>query len=88
MLGKLKQINKLRKLQKELGREKMDVEKNGVVVTINGNIEIVNIKLNPNLDTSGQEKAIRDCVNDAVKKIQYVAAQRMQEFGSLGDFGL
>jgi DNA-binding protein YbaB len=88
MFDKLKQLKKLKDLQKSLGREKTDVEKDGIKVTINGNIEIESITLNPELDFSRQERVLRDCINDAVRKIQFTVAKKMQEFGNLGNFGL
>ncbi len=88
MFQKLKQLKKLKDIQKSLGKEKMAVEKDGVKVTINGNIEIEAISLNPALDVSKQERVLRDCINDAVKKIQYVVAQKMSELGSFGNFEL
>lgn len=88
MFQKLKQLKKLKDIQRSLGKEKMDVEKDGVKVTINGNIEIENIQLNPELDVSRQERVLRDCINDAVKKIQFVVAQKMSELGSFGNFEL
>jgi len=88
MFDKLKQLKKLKDLQKSLGREKTDVEKDGIKVTINGNIEIESITLNPELDFSRQERVLKDCINDAVRKIQFTVAKKMQEFGNLGNFGL
>lgn len=88
MFEKLKQLKKLKDIQKSLGKEKMDVERDGVKVTINGNIEVENIKLNPELDLSRQERVLRDCINDAVKKIQFVVAQKMSELGGFGNFEL
>lgn len=84
MLHKLKQIKQMRKIQKELGKEKTDAEKNGVRVTINGNMQIESVLLNPNLDNNTQEKMVKECVNEAVRKIQFVVAQRMSDFGSFG----
>lgn len=88
MFEKLKQLKKLKDIQKSLGKEKMDVEKDGIKVTINGNIEIESITLNPGLDVARQEHVLRDCINDAVKKIQFVVAQKMSELGAFGNFEL
>jgi DNA-binding protein YbaB len=79
MFDKIKKLKQLKDLQSALGKERMDVEKNGVTVTINGKIEFENIRLNPELDQDKQEKAVRDCVNEAVKKIQFKVAQRMSQ---------
>ena len=66
----------------------MEVEKNGVTVIINGNIQIEDITLNPELDHGQQARTVKDCINDAVKKMQYATAEKMQELGDFGDFGL
>lgn len=87
MLGKLKQLKQLRDLNNSLGKEKMDVEKEGIRVTINGKMQIEGIKLNPELDTSRQEKILKECLNDAVKKMQMRMAQSMSQFGKLPDLG-
>ena len=84
MFDKLKKLKQLRDLQKSLGKEKTDIERDGVKVTINGNIEIEEIRLNPGLDTDKQAKILKDCINDAVKKMQYAIAQKMSEFGNFG----
>lgn len=85
MLGKLKQLKQLRDLHNSLGKEKLDVEKEGIKITINGKMEIETIRLNPDLDTSRQEKVLRECINDAVKKMQMSMAQKMSQFGKMPD---
>jgi DNA-binding protein YbaB len=84
MFDKFKQLKKLKDFQNSLGKEKMEVEKNGVKVTINGKIEIEDIRLNPELDKERQEKAVKDAINDAVRRMQYVVAGKMQEMGNMG----
>ncbi len=70
MFDKLKQINELRKIQSAAKEEKSTVEKNGVRVSINGNFEIEEVKLNPNLSSEDQEKILKEILNEAVKNIQ------------------
>ena len=77
MFDKLKKLNELKKIQSELGQEKMEVEKNGIKVTINGKMEIEEVILNPELSKEEQENLIKDCINEATKKMQMVAAQKM-----------
>lgn len=84
MFDKLKQLKKLKDLQKELGKEILDVEKDGVKVTLNGRIEIENIQLNPALEKDRQEKVLKDCLNDAVRKMQMKLAQKMGQMGGFG----
>ena len=85
MFDKLKQIKKLRDLQKELGKEVLEVERDGTKVTLNGHIEVESIQLNAGLEKDRQEKVLKDCINDAVRKMQMKLAQKM---GSIGGFGL
>lgn len=88
MFDKLKQLNKLRNIQKELEKEKTIVEKDGVNVRINGKMEVEYIALNPELSKEKQEKVLKDCFNDAVKKAQMKMAGAMSKLGGLSDLGL
>ena len=47
MFEKIRQLQQLKKLQDDFKKEQMTVEKNGVSVTMNGNFEVLDIKLNP-----------------------------------------
>lgn len=90
MFDKLKQMNKLRELQRQLKEEKAEVEKDGVKVIANGKMEIEEIVLNPELDNKRQEKAVRNAVNDALRKVQISAAKKMKDMdmSGLGDLGI
>ncbi|MCD6528627.1 YbaB/EbfC family nucleoid-associated protein [bacterium] len=77
MFEKLKQIKQLKELQNKLNKEEIIVEKNGVRIIINGKMEVKEVKLNPNLSFKEQEKLIRDCFNDAIKKLQISIAKEM-----------
>jgi len=87
MFDKLKQLKKLKELHNQLKKETMEIEKEGIKVTINGNIQIIDIKLNPSLEMNRQEKILRECINEAVKKIQFAMAQKMAQAGNLPDLG-
>lgn len=88
MFDKLKQIKQLRSLQNELSKEKTIVEKDGINVRINGKMEVEYIGLNPELSKERQEKVLKDCINDAMKKMQVKMAGAMQKMGGLGNLGL
>ncbi len=88
MFDKIKQLKKLRDLQNELGKEKTIIEKDGTNIRINGKMEVEYIALNPELSKERQEKVLKDCFNDAVKKMQMKMAQQMQKMGNLGNLGL
>jgi DNA-binding protein YbaB len=87
MFQQLKQIQKLQQIQNALKNEKVEQEKNGVKVKMNGKLEVEDVELNPALSIDDQEKAVKDCINDAMKKMQLVVAQKMQSMG-MGGFGM
>ncbi len=78
MWDQLKQAKQLYKLQSELKKEKVEDEDNGVKVVVNGKMEVEEVILNPDLELSAQEKAVKKCINGAMQKIQQIAAQKMQ----------
>ena len=81
MFDKLKEINKLRELRKQLKEEKVEIERNGVVVVVNGGMEIEELTLNPELDLKRQTKNVKNAINDAFRKIQVYSAKKMKESG-------
>lgn len=87
MFNKLKQFKDLRSqaktMQSALAQEVVEEEKNGVKLSLNGNMEIISLKLNPELGIENQEKAVKDCFNDALKKTQKLMAKKMQEMGGI-----
>jgi hypothetical protein len=90
MFNKLKQYKDLRtqakNLQSAMAQESVTVEKGGVKVVINGNMEITQIDINEDLAKDSLEGMIVDCVNEAIKKVQRLIAQKMQEMGGLPNF--
>lgn len=79
MFEKLKQLKELKQLRDSLSQEKVEVEKNGVKVAINGNMEILGIQLNPDLKKADQERTLQDCLNEALRKVQMTVAQKMSQ---------
>jgi DNA-binding protein YbaB len=84
MFEQLKQLKKLQEIQSALKNEKIDYEKNGIKIVINGKLEVEDIKLNPALSATAQEGALKDAFNDAMKKVQMAVAQKMQSMGGFG----
>lgn len=78
MFDQLKQAKQLYKLQSELKKEKVTAEENGVMIIVNGKMEVDDVKLNPDISIEDQEKAVKSCFNEAMRKVQMVAAQKMQ----------
>ena len=77
MFDQLRKIKQLKELQDSLKKELIEVEKNGVKVVVNGKMEIESITLNDEISIQEQERAVRDAINSAFKKIQTIAAQKM-----------
>jgi DNA-binding protein YbaB len=81
MLDQFKKIAELKKLQGNLKKEKITVERDGVSVEMNGNFEIENVKLNPELSTEKQQEVLKRCLNEARESIQKKMAQVMMSSG-------
>lgn len=84
MFDKFKQMKQLIDLQNQLKQEKAESEKNGVRVVVNGKMEVEMITLNPNMPPSEQEKLVKECVNDAIHKMQMVMAMKMSKMPGMG----
>lgn len=76
--GQLGELKKMRdqamQIQRLLSAEKIDVEKNGVKITITGDQKISEIKTNGRSDND-----IKEAVNEAVKKSQELAAKKLSQ---------
>jgi DNA-binding protein YbaB len=87
MFNKLKQFKDLRNqaktMQNALAQETVSEERNGVKISLNGNMEITELILNPDLKIEDQTRAIKSCFNDALKKTQRLMAKKMQEMGGI-----
>ena len=91
MFSKLKQFKDLRdqgkKLQETLSTESATANNFGstVNITMNGNMQITEIKIAPEMLTPDKkeklENALKDVHEDVLKKIQKIIAGKMQESG-------
>jgi len=81
MFDQLKKLQELKKLQDDFKREKITVEKRGVAITLNGNFEVEDIKLNTELGKEDQQETLKQCLNEAREKIQKTLAQKMMSSG-------
>ena len=94
-LDQAKMLLKVKKLQKELQKEIITIEKGdgAVRVEITGEQKIKKIHIDPeyvDLDDIGQlERWVEDAVKEAIAASQKLAAEKMQPMmGALGDLGL
>lgn len=91
----MKAINQLRKAQKELAKEIVEVEAGdgAVVIQFNGELKIKNVEIDPakvDLDDIAElEHWIEIAVRDGLAKAQEIAAEKMKPLmGGLGNLGL
>jgi DNA-binding YbaB/EbfC family protein len=96
MFSKLKQIKGLRDQAKKIQNVLKDVSAEGAggwgkaKVTMSGNLEITAVHLDQELlsDKSKTESAVKEAVNDAIKKAQRLMAEEMRKNGNLNIPGL
>lgn len=79
MFDKFKQMKKLSQLRDSIKEEKVEMEKEGIKATINGEMKVESIQLNEDLDRERQEKLLKDCVNEGIRKMQRKFAKKMKE---------
>lgn len=91
----MKMLNDLRKAQKALAKEIIEVEAGdgAVVVQITAELKIKSIKINPEYvdleDISTLEHWIEIAIRDGMAKAQEIAAEKMKPLmGGLGKLGL
>jgi DNA-binding protein YbaB len=77
----LKKIAELKKLQDSFKKESATIEKNGVLVVMNGNFEVEEIKLNSELSIEVQQDALKKCLNEAREEIQKRMAKNLMNSG-------
>ncbi|MEI9913885.1 MAG: YbaB/EbfC family nucleoid-associated protein [Candidatus Saccharibacteria bacterium] len=88
-----KMLMKVKKIQKELERQQISIEKGdgAVRVEINGEQKIKKIHIDPDAvnDIEQLELWLEEAVKEAIATSQKVAAEKMQPMmGALGDLGL
>ena len=94
-IDQAKMLMKVKKIQKELEKETITIEKGegAVTVEINGEQKIKKIHIKSDMvdldDISQLERWLEDAVKEAIQQSQKIAADKMQPMmGSLGSLGL
>jgi DNA-binding protein YbaB len=96
-VDQMKMLMKLKKAQKELAKEIVEVEAGdgAVIIQINGEMKIVSVKFDEELiaenNISYEELAgyVKAAVRDGLKEAQEMAAEKMKPLmGGLGNLGL
>ena len=94
-MDQMKMLNELRKAQKELKNEIVEVEAGdgAVVVQINGELKVKKVTIDPSKvdldDIHELERWIENCMRDGFAKAQEIATEKMKPLmGSLGSLGM
>ena len=91
MFNKLKHLKDLRSqaktMQNALAGESVTIEKSGIKIVMNGNMEITSLTINDDLAKESLEGILTSAINEAIKKTQKLMAQKMQEMGGLPGLG-
>jgi DNA-binding YbaB/EbfC family protein len=94
-LDQMKMLNDLRKAQKSLAKQIIEVEAGdgAVVVQINGELKVKSIKIDPEMvdleDIGELEHWLEIAIRDGMQKAQEIAAETMKPLmGGLGNLGL
>ena len=81
VFDQFKKIAELKKMQDSFKKEKETIEKEGILVEINGNFEVEEIKLNSELNLQDQQEVLKQCLNDARESIQKNLAKSLMNSG-------
>lgn len=94
-MDQMKLLNQLRKAQKDLKNEIVEVEAGdgAVVVQITGELKVKKVTIDPEKvdldDVSELERWIENCMRDGFAKAQEIAADKMKPLmGSLSGLGM
>lgn len=95
MIDQAKMVMKLKKAQKELQKELVEVSAGdgAVVVQVNGELKLKKVTIDPDMvdleDIGELERWVELAVRDAMTKAQELAAEKMKPLmGGLGSLGL
>ncbi len=94
-MDQMKMLNQLRKAQKELKNEIVEVEAGdgAVVIQINGELKVKKVSLDPEKidfdDIPELERWLENAMRDGYAKAQEIATDKMKPLmGSLGNLGM
>ena len=94
-IDQMKMLNQLRKAQKDLKNEIVEVEAGdgAVVVQINGELKVKKVTIDPERvdldDIHELERWIENCFRDGYAKAQEIAADKMKPLmGAFGNLGI
>ena len=84
MFDDIKKIQELKRIQDSFKQERETTQHKGISVTMNGNMEVENITLDPTLEVREAEETLKRCINEATKNMQKRLAKMMMSSGLAG----
>lgn len=92
MFNKLKKFKDMRSkaktLQNALSEKKIEIENKGIKIIIDGNQKITSIVIRQDLKPNEIERILPDLLNDGIKKVQKIMADKIQSMGGMDSFKL
>lgn len=92
MFQKLKAFRNLRSaaksLQQELANETIDLERNGIRIALDGNLDVRSLTLPPTMSHEELQRRLPEVLNQAIDKAQRVGAEKIRARGGLAGLGL
>jgi len=79
MFEKFRQLAKLKQIQDSLSRERVEAEREGVKIVLNGKMEVERVELNSELTKERQEIILKECFNEASSKLRTILAQKFSQ---------
>lgn len=93
MFDQMKELMKMqqqaKKIQQKLGNVHIEAEEGGIVITINGNLELLQVNISDeawNMGKDHVQKGLLAAFQKGLKKAQEIAAGNMKDI--LGELGL
>lgn len=96
LFNKIKTVKDLRSkaktMQSALEQEKIEINHKGVKIVMDGNQKILDLSISADLLNKENklklEDAVKEAIEESIKKVQKVMAVKMREMGGLENFGL
>lgn len=80
MMDKVKMMADAYKLRKAIEAEVIEIEENGIKITIGGDLKIKKISVN-----NAEDSILRDAINNAIRKAQELQVLKMKEIVDLNN---
>lgn len=80
MMDKVKMMADAYKLRKAIEAEVIEIEENGIKITIGGDLKIKKISVN-----NTEDSILRDAINNAIRKAQELQVLKMKEMVDLNN---